>query len=218
MNENDKLESLRDPRNWDDEKAEARPPAGKPRAVVSVSFPREDFAWVARQASSLGMKTSEYIRKAALDQLGESAVSLRQGAGIQMSIPARLIEEGNEIELPTPVGPSGRPLPIASIPVARHGDGDFLTLELEPERRSTLARASGASSAVCAVFTDIESTFADGDEVTIDGVGAFAFESFKSDKRATRQGRNPQTRESVTIDAHKGPVVRPGTQFKRSVE
>jgi DNA-binding protein HU-beta len=36
-------------------------------------------------------------------------------------------------------------------------------------------------------------------------------------ERSSRQGRNPQTGEPITIDARKSPVFRPGTQLKRSV-
>ena len=80
-----------------------------------------------------------------------------------------------------------------------------------------VAQATGqndaaSTKAVNAVFTAIEQALANGDEVTISGFG-----SFKVVERSSRQGRNPQTGEPITIDARKSPVFRPGTQLKRSV-
>ena len=72
---------------------------------------------------------------------------------------------------------------------------------------------TASTKAVNAVFSAIESALADGDEVTISGFG-----SFKVVERSARQGRNPQTGASITIDARKSPVFRPGTQLKRAVE
>jgi hypothetical protein len=40
-----------------------------PRAIVSVAFSREDFEHVADYAKRHGMKVSELIRKATLDQI-----------------------------------------------------------------------------------------------------------------------------------------------------
>lgn len=72
---------------------------------------------------------------------------------------------------------------------------------------------SASGKAVNAVFSAIEEALAKGDEVTISGFG-----SFKVVERSSRQGRNPQTGEPMTIAARKSPVFRPGTQLKRSVE
>jgi DNA-binding protein HU-beta len=72
---------------------------------------------------------------------------------------------------------------------------------------------SQATKAVNAVFTAIEQALASGDEVTVSGFG-----SFKVVERSAREGRNPQTGESITIAARKSPVFRPGTQLKRAVE
>ena len=51
---------------WDFENAEKREPSRRPRAVVSVAFPREDFELVERRARKLGKKLSEFIREASL--------------------------------------------------------------------------------------------------------------------------------------------------------
>ena len=72
---------------------------------------------------------------------------------------------------------------------------------------------SQASKSVSAVFDAIQNSLANGNEVTVSGFG-----SFRVVERSARQGRNPQTGESMTIAARKSPVFRPGTQLKRAVE
>lgn len=54
--------------NWDYEQPETHEPVKNARAVVSVSFPREDFERVASAAQQQRMKTSEFIREAALER------------------------------------------------------------------------------------------------------------------------------------------------------
>ncbi|MCL4534328.1 MAG: hypothetical protein M1370_04110 [Bacteroidetes bacterium] len=66
--------------NWDYENAEKRTGVKMPRAIVSVAFSREDFETVADHAHRLGMKTSEFIRQAALEK-----VKHRAGRGIVLS-------------------------------------------------------------------------------------------------------------------------------------
>lgn len=63
------LQELQDPESWDDRYDQILPPAESPHAVVAVAFPREDFARVAECARRHGMKTSEFIRQAALDHV-----------------------------------------------------------------------------------------------------------------------------------------------------
>lgn len=70
-----------------------------------------------------------------------------------------------------------------------------------------------AGNAVNAVFSVIEQSLANGEDVTVSGFG-----SFKVVERSAREGRNPQTGEAMTIAAKKAPVFRAGTQLKRSVE
>src|SRR4051812_11389135 len=62
----EELDELQDPNTWEDE-GDVRPPVRSPRAVVSVAFPREDFQRIASYAKRHGMKTSEFIRQAALE-------------------------------------------------------------------------------------------------------------------------------------------------------
>ena len=58
---------LMDPEAWDFESAERRPGTKADRTVVSVGFPRKDFELVAEEAERVGMKVSEFIRNAALN-------------------------------------------------------------------------------------------------------------------------------------------------------
>jgi hypothetical protein len=61
-------EALERPENWDFAKAERHPPAKGGRAIVSVAFSRDDLRRVAECAAKLGMRTSEFIRQAALEK------------------------------------------------------------------------------------------------------------------------------------------------------
>jgi len=63
------LRALEDPKEWDSDRAESRPPSKSARAVVSVAFSRVDFDRVSDAAMGEGMKTSEFIRDAALTRV-----------------------------------------------------------------------------------------------------------------------------------------------------
>ena len=78
------LNEPRDPGQWDDQAAEVRPPVNNPRAVVSVAFTREDFNRVSQHARALGMKTSEFIRKAALDRLEPASPGPPPSPGVRL--------------------------------------------------------------------------------------------------------------------------------------
>lgn len=76
---------LRDPETWDFDQAVVSTGTQKARAVVSVAFARDDFEQVASAARQSDMKTSEFIRGAALAKakaitqvtsLGWSGISL----------------------------------------------------------------------------------------------------------------------------------------------
>ena len=75
------LQELEDPNTWDLENAEIMPPVRNPRAVVSVSFPRGDFELVSECAEKHGMKTSEFIRKAAIKEASERSTASITVAG-----------------------------------------------------------------------------------------------------------------------------------------
>ncbi len=61
-------ETLEQPESWDLEKAERHLPSKGGRAIVSVAFSRDDLRRVAECAEKLGMRTSEFIRQAALEK------------------------------------------------------------------------------------------------------------------------------------------------------
>jgi DNA-binding protein HU-beta len=65
---------------------------------------------------------------------------------------------------------------------------------------------------VNAVFETIEQALADGDEVAISGFG-----SFRVVERPARTGRNPQTRQEITIGPRRTPAFRAGASLKRAV-
>ena len=69
----DKESDLQDESTWDYGKAEIRPASQSKRVVVSVAFARQDFQRVAEYAESVNMKTSEFIRTAALDKVSKQA-------------------------------------------------------------------------------------------------------------------------------------------------
>lgn len=71
---------------------------------------------------------------------------------------------------------------------------------------------SQTTQIVNAVFDTIEEALSTGEEVTISGFG-----SFKVVDRPAREGRNPQTGETIQIAARKSPTFSPGSQLKRSV-
>jgi len=68
MVDNTEERALQEPAAWDDDSAEILPPVKAPRAIVSVAFARPDFERVAEYARRHGMKTSEFIRAAALER------------------------------------------------------------------------------------------------------------------------------------------------------
>ena len=63
------------------------------------------------------------------------------------------------------------------------------------------------------VFDTIVKTMARGEEVAITGFG-----TFRVQKRAARQGRNPKTGETIQIAAATKPKFRAGTVLKEAVK
>lgn len=61
-------QEMMDATNWEMEEAVLHQPQKAARSVVSVSFSQEDLATVAHAARAHGMKTSEFIRHAALSE------------------------------------------------------------------------------------------------------------------------------------------------------
>ncbi|WP_208542834.1 HU family DNA-binding protein [Nocardioides euryhalodurans] len=67
-----------------------------------------------------------------------------------------------------------------------------------------------ADKAVAAVIDSIAEALVAGDKVTIPGFG-----TFETRHRAARQGRNPQTGESMEIAASTSAAFKPGSDLKR---
>jgi DNA-binding protein HU-beta len=66
-----------------------------------------------------------------------------------------------------------------------------------------------AESAVAALVDVIGEALAGGDKVALVGFGAFEVKA-----RPARQGRNPKTKEPITIAASSAPVFKPGKALK----
>lgn len=66
---------------------------------------------------------------------------------------------------------------------------------------------------VNALFSTIEQSLARGDEVAISGFG-----TFRVVERPGREGRNPQTGETIQIGPKKTPQFKAGAGLKRAVE
>ncbi|MCO5222329.1 MAG: HU family DNA-binding protein [Thermomicrobiales bacterium] len=79
--------------------------------------------------------------------------------------------------------------------------------------KSTGMAESKVSEVTNAVFEAIESALTKGDEVAISGFG-----TFRVVERPGREGRNPQTGETIKIAAKKSPTFKAGASLKRAVQ
>ena len=70
-----------------------------------------------------------------------------------------------------------------------------------------------SAAAVDAVFASIEEVLAAGEKVQLIGFG-----NFEVRERAARQGRNPQTGETISIAASKVPAFKAGKALKDAVK
>lgn len=66
-----------------------------------------------------------------------------------------------------------------------------------------------AEQAVNAVFDALSKAMAEGDKISIAGFGTFEVR-----ERAARQGINPRTRETITIEASRSVAFKPGKALK----
>ena len=69
-----------------------------------------------------------------------------------------------------------------------------------------------AEKAITTTFDAITAALKAGDKVQLVGFGAFEVKS-----RAARQGRNPRTKEIITIPASKSPAFKAGKALKDAV-
>jgi len=82
---------------------------------------------------------------------------------------------------------------------------------------SAIASKSGLSkknseAALNAFIASVEDALKGGDKVVLVGFGTFEVKN-----RAARKGRNPQTKEEITIPASKAPVFKAGKGLKDTV-
>ena len=83
---------------------------------------------------------------------------------------------------------------------------------------AAVAEKSGLSKkdsekAVAAVLSAVEGALAKGDKVQLIGFGTFEVR-----ERPERKGRNPQTKEEITIPASKLPAFKAGKALKDAVQ
>jgi DNA-binding protein HU-beta len=69
-----------------------------------------------------------------------------------------------------------------------------------------------AEKALSAFVDVVQEALKQGDKVQLVGFGTFEIR-----ERAERKGRNPQTKEEITIPATKAPVFKAGAELKKSV-
>jgi len=69
-----------------------------------------------------------------------------------------------------------------------------------------------ADRALSAIVDTITSNVASGDKIQIPGLG-----TFEPRERSAREGRNPQTGETIQIAATTAPGFKPATAFKQAV-
>ncbi len=77
---------------------------------------------------------------------------------------------------------------------------------------STGMKKKDVDAVVVAFVASIEQALADGEKVQISGLG-----SFEVKERAERKGRNPKTKEQITIPAAKYPAFSASKSLKESV-
>lgn len=82
---------------------------------------------------------------------------------------------------------------------------------------SSMAEKSGlnkksSEAALKAFIESVEEALEKGESVQLIGFG-----NFEVKERAERTGRNPRTKEEITIPASKVPVFKPGKGFKEAV-
>ena len=82
---------------------------------------------------------------------------------------------------------------------------------------NSIAATSGlnkknSEAALNAFISSVEEALAQGDKVVLVGFGTFEVR-----ERAERKGRNPQTKEEITIPASKAPVFKAGKGLKDKV-
>lgn len=86
------------------------------------------------------------------------------------------------------------------------------------ELLGVMAENSGLSKKDCeaalnAFTTAVENALKDGDKIQLTGFGSFEVKA-----RSERTGRNPKTKEVITIPASKAPVFKAGKSLKEAIQ
>lgn len=82
---------------------------------------------------------------------------------------------------------------------------------------NSIANKSGlnkknSEAALDAFLSSVEDAMKNGDKIQLVGFGTFEVK-----ERAARKGRNPQTKQEITIPASKAPVFKPGKGLKDNI-
>ena len=85
-----------------------------------------------------------------------------------------------------------------------------MLIDVVSEKLGTTKKDAGA--ALDAIVEAIIEAVAEGQEVSISGFGKFGVS-----ERAAREGRNPATGETITIEASKSPKFKAASAFKTAV-
>ena len=83
---------------------------------------------------------------------------------------------------------------------------------VEAVAEATNLSKADAERALSAVVDTITRTVASGDKIQIPGLG-----TFEPRERSAREGRNPQTGETIQIAATTAPGFKPASAFKQAV-
>ena len=86
------------------------------------------------------------------------------------------------------------------------------TILVDNVAEATGLKKKEAEKAVNAVFASLQSALCEGDKVQIAGFG-----TFKVKERKERTGRNPRTKETITVPASKAPAFVPAKTLKDAV-
>lgn len=68
------LLDLQNPETWADDEGEVRTSVVAPRVVLAVAFTADDFEQIARAARQRGVKTTEFVRDAAMSRATDQPI------------------------------------------------------------------------------------------------------------------------------------------------
>lgn len=71
----DELQELQDPANWDYESAELCPPAADAGAIIAVRFTADEFGRVVRHAAEAGVSLASFVHGVVLEEVSQPTTS-----------------------------------------------------------------------------------------------------------------------------------------------